>query len=150
MAAAALFVLSTACSSDLMGPSPADLTLDGTWQYVASDLSGSVFGEDVDCVYGFQMTLEVTGVSFDGEYRNALMTCMLFGESQVVDGGGGDIVSGSRSGTAVQFDVDTERIRNTGVLSAGLMSGDVTIELIVQRDALIDTIIVSGPWSASR
>ena len=147
----ALLLSPTACGSDLMAPAaPAPLTLGGEWRYRAPDLAGSVFGEPVACQYGFDMTLTVTGDAFGGTYESALLTCTLFGSSQLVDAGGGDIVAGSRSGASVQFDVDTDGIHNVGLLGPAGMSGSVTIELIVQRDAAIDTMTVSGAWNAHR
>jgi len=147
----AIFVTTAACGSDAFGPAQAEpLTVGGDWRYVANELKASVFGEDVDCVYRFEMKLTVAGGTFDGTYRDALMTCTLFGESQIVDAGEGDIVGGSLLGNDVQFDVDTEGVRNIGTLAVTGMSGEVSIELIVQRHALIDTIMVRGPWTASR
>ncbi|MFV1987085.1 MAG: hypothetical protein ACC682_07375, partial [Gemmatimonadota bacterium] len=91
-----------------------------------------------------------SGSAFSGIYDHALLTCFLFGEDQVVDGGGGDIVGGILTGNDVQFDVDTDNIRNTGTLVAEGMSGDVSIQLIIQRFSAIDTVEIAGTWSASR
>jgi len=150
-AAAVMLVSTLGCSSDVTGVAvPEPLALDGDWSYVANDLSGRFFDEEVTCEYGFDMNLTLSGSTFSGIYDHALLTCFLFGEDQAVDGGRGDIVGGILTGSAVQFDVDTDNIRNTGTLFAEGMSGDVSIRLIVQRFSAIDTVDITGTWSASR
>lgn len=143
-----------ACSSDSAGPAgpppPESLTLDGDWSYFTVGLAGEFFGEPVSCTYEFDMTLETTGTTFTGSYDGALMLCFLFGADRPVDSGDGNILSGSWVGSAVQFDVDSDKVRNTGTLSASGMSGVVSVELIVQHNADIDTILVTGDWHANR
>ncbi len=149
--AAVVLVSTIGCSSDAMGvAAPEALALGGNWFYLATDLTGQFLDEEVTCAYGFEMSLTVTGSAFNGIYDDALMTCFLFGENQIVDGGGGDIVGGSLAGNSVQFDVDTDNIRNTGTLFAESMSGNVSIHLIIQRFSAIDTVEITGTWSASR
>lgn len=153
----ATVLLSTlACTSDMMAPSAAEpIALGGRWFYRAPSLAGTFMGEedtteDITCVYNFQMRLTQSGEAFGGTYTNALLTCMLFGDNLAVDGGGGSIVAGSRAGASLQFDVDTENIRNTGTISPTGMRGEVKMVLVVQRFSVIDTVLITGPWTATR
>jgi hypothetical protein len=150
VALTAIALSAAACSSDVVGPADPGFALGGEWSYVANELSAQFFDETVTCEYRFDMRLTITGETFGGTYRRALMTCFLFGETQPVEAGSGEIVGGMLSGDAVQFDVDTDGIRNIGTLTAEGMSGNVSIKLVVQHDADIDTIFVTGPWTASR
>lgn len=149
--AVAVAVATGACSSDPLGPALVEApSVAGDWSYQATAVTGTVLGESVTCEYNFEMRLEESGMSFSGQYSNALLVCILFGQTQIVDGGEGDIVQGSLTGGNVTFDVDTENIRNTGRLEGDSMSGQVRIELTVQHDTNIGTLVVTGPWSAVR
>ena len=143
-------LLVTGCA-DALAPEAAPPTVAGEWSYAAPALSGSFEGSPVACEYGLRMTLGgVAGPTFTGSYREALLVCDLFGAPQLVDVGEGLVVAGSLEGRAVQFDFDSETIRNTGTISGDDMSGQVSIQLVVQHDRDIDTILVTGAWSASR
>lgn len=149
VALGALTIVAAGCR-ELTAPPPAPLTVAGNWSYIASNLTGSFFGDPIGCEYELRMSIDGTGPTFAGTYRGARLVCDLFGTPQLVDAGEGDIVGGTLSGSAVQFDFDTETIRNTGTLSGEGMTGDVAIQLVVHYDLTIDTVLVTGPWSATR
>ena len=84
-------------------------------------------------------------------YSNAVLSCALTSETpQVVDFGGGDVVSGALARDSVRFDFDSETVRNSGTIDGDRMSGRVEVQLVVQVSSDIDTVLVVGDWTATR
>lgn len=148
--ACACALLFASCGGDPAGP-VLPPTVSGTWAYAAPELTGEFFGDPVTCQYELEMTIESSGSAFTGLYRSALMLCDLFGgEPQLVEAGGGRVVAGSLRGNQVEFDFDSRTIHNRGTWSGDRMSGQVDVQLVIQHNAQIDTILVTGPWGATR
>jgi len=134
----------------MTGPPEPPASVAGSWAYEALGLTGSFFGTPIMCDYDLDMFIPGSGASFVGTYSDSRLFCNLTGEPQLIDFGEGDIVGGSLLGDQVQFDVDTETIRNTGTLRGDEMSGQVEIQLVVQVSSQIDTVLVVGGWTATR
>lgn len=133
----------------MMGPAPVAHNVAGQWAYSAQALSGMVFGSPITCDYDLIMQIPTTGPSFDGQYSQARLVCALNGPPMLVDFGGGDIVAGALDGDSVEFAFE-ESVLNTGTIDGDRMSGQVSVELVIQVDAQIDTVQVSGVWAAQR
>lgn len=139
-----------ACGDGIVAPQQPPNSVAGMWVYQALGLSGSFFGTPITCDYDLEMFIPGSGPSFVGTYNDARLICSLTGAPQLIDFGGGDIVSGSLDGNKVTFDVDSETIHNSGTLVGDSMSGQVEVELVVQVNSQIDTVLVVGGWSAIR
>ncbi|MCG8467147.1 MAG: hypothetical protein MJB57_02925 [Gemmatimonadetes bacterium] len=147
----ALALTLAACGSDdATGPlfEPANIT--GGWSYVANDLIGTFLASPVECDYTLDMFLPGTSATFLGTYENAQLLCDLNGQTQLVDFGQGTVVGGTLSGNRISFNLDAETVRNTGTVDGNWMGGQVDVDLVIQMDARIDTILVTGGWSATR
>lgn len=139
-----------ACGTeDLAGPVSAP-SVTGRWTYTANGLTAVFAGNPITCDYELVMDIPETGPTFEGFYSNARLMCTLTGSPQLVEFGGGDIVGGTLVGASVSFSFDSEAAHNTGTIMGDSMGGQVDIELIVQLDALIDTVHVKGAWTATR
>ncbi len=139
-----------ACGDAMMAPATPAPTVTGNWTYEALGLSGTVFGGPLTCDYGLEMFIPGSGATFVGIYSQARLFCSLTGTPELIDFGQGNIVSGSLIGNQVMFDIDSETIHNTGTLVGDGMSGQVEIQLVVQVDSSIDTVVVAGAWTATR
>ncbi|HZJ00239.1 MAG TPA: hypothetical protein VFD22_06220 [Gemmatimonadaceae bacterium] len=140
--AAALSVL--ACSGDVSGP--AEKNVSGLWTYSATNM---VDGHGLSCnVLGATLSLTQTGASFSGTYSGGRMSC--YG-----DGGfsyepstslEGTVVSGTVSGSTVNFSFDTPDYFNTGTLNGRSLSGTATMSVVSGSSR----ITMTGVFAAAR
>ena len=98
--------------------------LSGQWTYNISNASGS----GISCnVTGVTLSLTQSGSTFTGTTSGGLISCSGPGGT-ASEGLGGDVVAnGQVNGNAVQFDISTQDIHNSGTLSGNSISGTVTL-----------------------
>ena len=139
-----LFILAAittlAACGDSTSPGP---NLGGSWLYSVSNLtSGSVTCSSS----GTTLSITQSGATFSGSYSGGTLTCLTPSGSSSGLIGTGAVVSGSLSGNAVSFDLDTGDWHNSGSISGGSMSGSVTVRLTISGT----TFVLSGNFGAAR
>jgi hypothetical protein len=133
-----LLVIAVGCGGDSTGPR-ADIS--GRWTYNATNVAGSGVSCNISSV---SMTLAQSGSTFTGAVASGLVTCSASGSS-FSDNLGNDVVAnGQINGNAVQFDIGTSDVHNTGTVSGNSMSG--TISLRVNTGST--TVVLTGNFAA--
>ena len=117
--------------------------ISGQWTYNISNAAGS----GLSCnLTGITLSLTQTGSTFTGTTTGGLISCSGPGGS-ASDVLGNDVVAnGHIDGNAVQFDISTQDIHNTGTLSGNSMSGSVTIRVVSSGV----TFVLNGNFTAVR
>lgn len=118
LSAAALAVF--AGCGDSSGPEP--LSVDGTWSYDVSDLTGP----NVVCQLNDATTVfSQIRVQFSGTISGGTFSCTSGSETVSTELGGSAPITGTVEGTEVTFDIGAPSYRHIGTLSGEVISGQV-------------------------
>jgi hypothetical protein len=132
------------------GTAPEPVSLTGTWNYNATNLSGTIEGIPITCdVLGARVSLVQTNAQLSGQtLAGGTVSCTADGEefSEPVTEGG-EPVFGSISGNSVILNIVTTDWTNTGTLQgANTITGTVSAFFVIEGFELT----LSGSFSMTR
>ena len=136
-----LLGLAVACGSDSSTGPTSDVS--GHWTYNATNVAGGGLSCDIA---GVNLTLAQTGTTFTGTVASGTVSCSGIGGTFSDSLGNDVIANGQITGNAIQFDIGTSDVHNSGSLSGNSMSGLLTLRAEVGTTP----VILTGNFTAVR